>query len=67
MLIKISAEFWAKIQKRANRGTWSELDDFNPCDSSGGNFDDAYYGGQDDGETEAARELRAVATIIEEK
>lgn len=28
---------------------WME-DDFNPCDASGGNFDDAYYLGTEHGE-----------------
>ena len=29
-------------------------DDFNPCDASGGNFDDAYYMGREHGEVEGA-------------
>ncbi len=54
----------AKLQKikdvlieLAKFKTWSENDDFNPCDFSGGNFDDAFYGGNADGRTELAREI----------
>ena len=43
-------------------------DDFNPCDASGGNFDDAYYMGNEHGETfaeyrvliETVRDLKAI-------
>ena len=34
----------------SKRDCWSDDDDFNPYEFSGGNYDDAYYGGRDDGE-----------------
>lgn len=34
-----------------------ESDDFNPADRFGGNFDDAYQGGIDEGRADLAREL----------
>lgn len=37
-------------------------DDFNPMDASGGNFDDAYYMGVEDGETDG--EYSAIASIL---
>ena len=58
-LFFISDEFLASIKKQAERKTWpDDADgDFNPMEYSGGNFDDAYYGGCDDGETDAARAM----------
>ena len=48
------------LQAKAARKCWcDDTEDFNPCDYSGGNFDDAYYGGQEDGEALLARELIA--------
>ena len=35
---------------------------FDPCDHFGGNFDDAYYGGQETGRIEFARELMEMLT-----
>jgi hypothetical protein len=49
--------FIKKLKDAARRETWDDADDFNPCDHSGGNFDDAYFGGQADGETHLAREI----------
>lgn len=43
------------LQKMAKRKTWEEVGDFNPYEQSGGNFDDAYSGGYDDGCTDTAR------------
>ena len=34
-----------------------DIDNFNPYDSCGGNFDDCYYTGAEDGETLLARHL----------
>lgn len=45
------------LKKLAAYTTWEEADDFNPYDLSGGNFDDAYYGGERDGQTNLAREI----------
>ena len=45
-------------EKLAKRHCWSDHpDEFNPMDFSGGNFDDAYFGGVEDGKAELAREL----------
>lgn len=33
---------------------WRNSEDFNPCDSSGGNFDDAYFMGAEHGEIDGA-------------
>lgn len=43
----------------ANREVWSDENpaDFNPCDLSGGNYDDAFSGGFESGETQLAREI----------
>ena len=51
--------FIERLKKAARRETWDddESEDFNPCDRSGGNFDDAYFGGQEDGETHLARDI----------
>jgi hypothetical protein len=47
----------AHLQKLAKRNCWTDGVDFNPYEQSGGNFDDAYYRGNEDGETLLAREL----------
>jgi hypothetical protein len=39
-----------KLKKLAERECWRDEEDFNPYEYSGGNFDDAYYGGFEDGE-----------------
>jgi hypothetical protein len=52
--------FIDRLLKAAQRRMWTETLDpygFNPCDFSGGNYDDAYSGGVADGETELAREV----------
>ncbi len=54
------AKIIALIQPLAAQGTWADSDDFNPADSSGGNFDDAYYAGADDGETNLARRILGI-------
>jgi hypothetical protein len=46
-----------KLQRIAAEGSWSDAEDFNPCECSGGNYDDAYYGGVVDGRIELAREI----------
>jgi hypothetical protein len=46
-----------ELLKLARRETWTDLDDFNPCVLSGGNYDDAYYAGVQDGETSLAQQL----------
>ncbi len=46
-----------KLQKLAARKNWSDDPDFVVDDYAGGNIDDAFYGGTDDGETNLARQL----------
>lgn len=46
-----------QLKTRARRETWDESAVFNAYDMSGGNFDDAYYGGQRDGKTQLARDI----------
>lgn len=45
------------IEKTKGQALLSEQDDFNPNDASGGNFDDAYQLGCDDGELIAWRDI----------
>lgn len=45
------------LKETASRGVCYEDDDFNPMDQFGGNMDDAYWGGCQDGRVELAREL----------
>jgi hypothetical protein len=44
-----------KLVEIAQQKAWSDNEDFNPMDNSGGNYDDAYFGGSRDGETALAR------------
>lgn len=48
-----------KLQKIANQVVWSDDAEFMVNDYAGGNIDDAFYGGQDDGAVQLARELLA--------
>lgn len=45
------------LLEKANRGCWIEDEDFNPYEFSGGNYDDAYFGGSADGEALLAKQL----------
>ena len=45
------------LTKLAERECWCDDNDFMIDDYTGGNIDDAYYGGSNDGETLLAREL----------
>ena len=45
------------LTKLAERECWCDDNDFMIDDYAGGNVDDAYYGGSNDGETLLAREL----------
>ena len=45
------------LETLAKTEIWSDWDDFNPMEASGGNFDDAYSGGFSAGETSLARHL----------
>jgi hypothetical protein len=42
---------------KAKREAWSDDEEFIAGDYAGGNFDDAYFGGTEDGETLLARHL----------
>jgi hypothetical protein len=53
MNIDAVKELLSKIPEPADRG-----DDFNACDWSGGNFDDAYALGEQDGERHLASRIR---------
>lgn len=46
-----------KLMKIANQVVWSDDAEFMVDDYAGGNIDDAFYGGQDDGSVQLAREL----------
>ena len=52
------------LEKLAKRKCWSDTEDFDPMDMSGGNFDDAYFGGHADGQAELAQDILA---MLEEK
>ena len=62
--------FVAHIRSIAGRRMAEKGDDFNPADWFGGNFDDAYFGGVEDGSTEMARdvllELETLLVVREE-
>jgi len=53
----LDAEFIAKLKKQANRDCWGDDQEFMPNDYSGGNIDDAYYGGCEDGLAFMARDI----------
>ena len=55
-----------KLRIISELGTWSDDADFNPMEYSGSNFDDAYWGGFDDGRVDLARELLKEAEDEEE-
>lgn len=48
------------LMKLCDRECWCDDPRFNSFDYSGGNYDDAYAGGFDDGQTKLARELIAL-------
>jgi hypothetical protein len=51
-------EFLEELRKTAARQSPMEDDpEFNAYDYCGGNYDDAWYGGVSDGETQLAREV----------
>ena len=55
------AKLIALIEKTAEYDTHTDdNEDFNPMDNSGGNFDDCYQMGCEDGEINFARELIAI-------
>lgn len=50
----MDAELIQRLQFLASRPVASDYDDFVAYDTWGGNIDDAYYGGVDDGEVQLA-------------
>lgn len=60
----LSQEYIETLKKLAKKTTWSEKSDadgskdcFDVQDFCGGNFDDAYAGGERDGQIEMARQV----------
>ena len=45
------------LEALAETAMYGDDPNFNPCEFSGGNFDDAYYRGVCDGEVQLARKL----------
>jgi hypothetical protein len=51
-------KFVERLKKAAERQSWTEKDEDSIIDDyAGGNVDDAYHGGVEDGETYLAREI----------
>lgn len=53
----MNEEMVTKLKTLAAGETWFEDDEFDPMDFSGGNFNDAYDGGLEDGRVDLAREI----------
>lgn len=54
----ISEAIIEKLKQTAKRSAHTDdIEEFNPYEFSGGNFDDAYFAGQEDGETLLARQI----------
>ena len=53
----MTPEMIEKLKKLAATEAACDDEDFNPYDVSGGNFDDAYYAGSNDGEILLARSI----------
>lgn len=53
----MNEEMKEMLEKLAARTCWCDDDEFMADDYAGGNIDDAYYGGSDDGEAILARRL----------
>ena len=53
----LSQEQIDNLKKLARRECWADDPDYNPCEYSGGNYDDAYYGGRGDGAAVLARDI----------
>ena len=59
----LSEKMVARLREAAKRETLYDLivrgDDVNAYECSGGNYDDAWRGGENDGETDLARDILA--------
>lgn len=53
----LSPKWIEALKKYADRETWTENDEFDPCSFFGGNYEDTYLDGLADGRTELAREI----------
>lgn len=53
----MNEEMITKLKTLAAGEAWFEDDEFDPMDFSGGNFNDAYDGGLEDGRVDLAREI----------
>ena len=62
--LTISKALWDNIVKNAADTVVGDDPDFNAMDYSGGNFDDAYAMGMDDGEVELAQWIVSEAKNI---
>lgn len=50
-------ELIERLKKLAEKGCWSDNEDFAIDDYAGGNVDDAFYGGERSGEITLARDI----------
>ena len=53
----MNEELIEKLKTLAKKECWLDDDDFNPYDFSGGNYNDAFWGGHDAGEIQLAQEI----------
>lgn len=53
----MNQEMIAELKRLAAKEIWSDDEDFNVYEMSGGNFDDAYYAGNESGKTKLARQV----------
>lgn len=56
-VVELSYKEYNEICQRAEKNTKDHDGDFDPQSWSGGNFDDCYYMGREDGDIDAAREI----------
>jgi hypothetical protein len=61
----ITDDVLSDLERLAEGECWTDDPDFNPCDFSGGNFDDAYWAGFNQGQTKLAQSI--LETIKETK
>ncbi len=54
---KLSEMLLGELKALAESRVWTDDDEFCIADYAGGNFDDAFYGGQQCGETQLARRV----------
>ena len=59
----LSDEMIEHLKTLARREGLMDQEEFDPHGYSGGNYDDAYYAGYDDGETQIARTILAALHV----